>query len=211
MTHGGRREKLRAQLALVSEAKRQLEQRLAAEEADHPTHVRNPDRPQLRLIRGGKSLVLAPVAWAWTQVRDHAAAAVPLAATGVIGTAATLGVAAPPEIWPDPEPTSITRIDPCNSYAEAAPNCSVRITPHPQPSPSTTVTPTPAPTTDVGTSVSTSNKTAEVLGLPTLTPTPLPEMVEPVEMWTRAAAVAHCRDVLLTLDLRGCVEELLAN
>jgi hypothetical protein len=198
--------KIEAVKARIAEAVHEVEEleREAAEETATPEQR----RARFRLIRGGKALVLAPVAWAWAQVRDHAVAAVPLAATGVIGTAATLGVASP-EIPPDPDPVSVTRVEEPTGFGSHV----YRQAPTPTPSPTPTeavevveseaIPALPAPTS------------APFLlpDVPLPTETPLPEAVEPVEevVWTTATAVVHCREVLLAVDLHGCVRGLLAG
>lgn len=170
-------------------------------------------RPRLRLIRGGRALVLVPVLWVWAQVREHATAATGIAAAGVLAVPTTLGVGvAGPEV------------------DTGAPSASVTTPATATPSPLRPSSPAPLPVGDTGTA-----GTVEPGGLPpdpsapvpaptpilTLTPTlsPLPEpvedVVEPVEevVWTKTTALVHCRDELevLPLDLRDCVRDLLAS
>jgi hypothetical protein len=170
------------------------------------------DRPRLRLIRGGKALALAPVMWVWAQVREHATAATGIAAASVIGGASTLGVAAAPEVSYNPPPRSTTI--PVAEQPELRPTSFASLPRPPTPTP----TPTPTETAEAVKSealppVSPAPVSVPApVSTPTPTPTPTVPVVEEV-VWTRTAALVHCRDVLEVpaADLQDCVQELLAG
>jgi hypothetical protein len=195
------RQRLREVLQEADRLAAQIEQT-----EDRARHAARPERRRLTLIRGGKALVLAPLAWVWSQVRDHAAQASTLAAVGVVGVPTALGVATP-VIHPGAPPVSI------------GPRIMSDIDPSPLPERVTSPQPEPTPTVEVvEPEVSPPDPPAPTSAptpLPTPTPTVTPplEAVEPVEeiVWTKAEALVHCREVLLADDLRGCVRELLAG
>ncbi|MGH9251618.1 MAG: hypothetical protein ACRD0W_19165 [Acidimicrobiales bacterium] len=213
MNHGGQsKDRLRAELdALLEQAEDLAEQ---IKQTDTPPRrarrAANPDRPKLRLIRGGKALVAVPLLWLGARVRDHYALAGATAATAtVLGTGMLEAAPVPRPVVPEVPRESYSVVDPPvpveenRSPVAPAPVATPDAAPTPQPTPpdaAPTLSPSPTP-----------------LPLdPELSPLPTPpvaEVVEPVVevVWTKAAALAHCRDVLDVppTRLHVCVVDLL--
>jgi hypothetical protein len=170
-----------------------------------------PERPKLTLIRGGKAVLAAPFVWIGSQLRDHAAAAVPLAAASVVGVPVTLGMASTPPVPNDPEPASITRLEEPDSFDDYF-HWQVP-TPTPSPLPTGAVEVVEPEVIPPGALPAPTSAPTLLPEMPLPTVTPLPEAVEPVEVmeWTTSTAVDHCREVLLAVDLHGCVRQLLES
>ncbi len=216
-------EELKEQLAETLREIEELEQE-AAEELATPQER----RARFRLIRGGKTVVLAPFAWLAARARDHHAAAATVAGSTVIAVGAAVGTgllvsADGIEPQTDSQPRPIDSFVPTPTVAPTVPG-----TPKPQPASTDTLPVREAATQNAESSNTplpnpSSSSTAlgvDVPYLPLLPPVSVPAQIPPLPTIlpspettlsrAESEALQHCLALIPPpIDVDACVRDLL--